>query len=226
MPGPPQVSLPEGCTFLELMAVLTAKKPKAGAATSAGSSLFSRAGSSALPSRATSVSTAATQGGGVGGGGPARSMRGLQQQLPVQQPATAATAAPAAAHTAAALLPAGYSERAGGSMLPTQHMLGRGGSNGGGAEADSEAAVAAVAAALQGGGGGTSRQSRVRILEGGRRGRGRHRRTLPCTTGSHTSAAPPRPHRPPRAPQLCILRYKLPSEPALFVDVVDDEDVR
>ena len=182
------------------MAVLTAKKPKAGAATSAGSSLFSRAGSSALPSRATSVSTAATQGGGVGGGGPARSMRGLQQQLPVQQPATAATAAPAAAHTAAALLPAGYSERAGGSMLPTQHMppgsvantmLGRGGSNGGGAEADSEAAVAAVAAALQGGGGGTSRQSRVRILEGGRRGRGRHRRTLPCTTGSHTSAAPP-----------------------------------
>jgi hypothetical protein len=27
-------------------------------------------------------------------------------------------------------------------------------------------------------------------------------------------------------PQLCIVRYRLPSEPALLVDVLDDDDVR
>lgn len=31
---------------------------------------------------------------------------------------------------------------------------------------------------------------------------------------------------PPLPVQLCILRYRLPSEPELLVDLVDDEDVR
>lgn len=49
--------------------------------------------------------------------------------------------------------------------------------------------------------------------------------SLACT------CAPPRAPCPPLscplpALQLCILRYRLPSEPALLVDLVDDEDVR
>ncbi|KAL4419559.1 hypothetical protein ABPG77_006890, partial [Micractinium sp. CCAP 211/92] len=163
-------SLPDSCSFLELLAVLSSKKQR-----DAVAGFLSPSEPSMLQSRAASVA-----GGSAGQPGGALSHSpGTSHSSPAA--AEAMTAGPL---SIASGTKGSSSERPGGPSTGT---------------AVASPASMASAADTLGTSGLASAAAAVAEAAGG---------------------------RPSGLQKLCIVRYKLPSEPGLFVDVVDDEDVR